>query len=653
MNSSNFATEKRRVIIHVDLDAFYAQVEQVRLKIPPDVPVAVQQWAGLIAVNYPARAKGIKRHINIEEARKLCPELVFVHVATFANGDSEPKYHPNPQVKSHKVSLDIYRSASRKVMDIMARFFPKYQRASIDEAYLDATDEVHKRLLARFNVSSEAELEGCIPNVDWEGCGKLVGEDVKRIAHNKTLAKLCSAMNKPNQQTILRESQVLDYMKELPFQKIRNLGGKLGEEIEEKLKVDKAGDLWEYSLNALKAKLGDATGVWVYDVCRGICHEPVQQAALQKSFGCNKALRPAVQNMKEFEKWLNVLVSELFYRLNEEIEINGRWPKTLGFSYRTASGGGQSRSFPMPSRLKVTSVEILTQHIKSFLPEPKILFPCAHMGLGVSGLSKEETTSSYSLQTFFKPIAASGTKAIPTNPEPQDVVVKDGQVWGDEEDGKENGDKENGDKENDDSETVMDGEEETGSSTKACGDEIADVEETQHVEGGGGSKTHDDEIMETATSVSQGQAMDLDASSRRSPNLLAEVTDGEPKVDVESNPNSNNLNEEQKVDQTGFQIACEECGASINADDRDYHLAMKLLKEEFKTGTGGSENRQQGHHIKNAVSGSSNAASSHGVKRKSLSSQGGRGSGSGAGKSCTSGNSKVPKLTSFFAKKEG
>jgi DNA polymerase eta len=72
------------VVLHVDLDCFYAAVEHVRLSIPKDQPLAVQQWDGLIAVNYAARAAGIARHERAGEAlRKVgIPEFVFHHAAT-------------------------------------------------------------------------------------------------------------------------------------------------------------------------------------------------------------------------------------------------------------------------------------------------------------------------------------------------------------------------------------------------------------------------------------------------------------------------------------------------------------------------------------------------------------------------------------------
>jgi DNA polymerase eta len=165
-----------RVILHLDLDCFYAQVEHVRLGIPLSTPLAVQQWLGIIAVNYSARAKGIKRFHNINEAKVLCPELVSVHVATYAEGDLEPKYHPNPSARTHKVSLDIYRAASKKIMSIFKRYFPNFQRASVDEAYIDATEEVNRRIMERYmGLRAEGDVEE-EPEVNWTDAGHLVGD---------------------------------------------------------------------------------------------------------------------------------------------------------------------------------------------------------------------------------------------------------------------------------------------------------------------------------------------------------------------------------------------------------------------------------------------------------------------------------------------
>ena len=146
---------QRRVVIHLDLDCFYAQVEAKRLGIDPSVPLAVQQWSGLIAVNYPARHRGVKRHLNVTEAKKLVPELVCVHVETIGDDEgghvdaetAEDDAHDAAGVgvpttektdgtshdkQSRKVSLRRYRRASWRVMSALADRCKHVERASIE-----------------------------------------------------------------------------------------------------------------------------------------------------------------------------------------------------------------------------------------------------------------------------------------------------------------------------------------------------------------------------------------------------------------------------------------------------------------------------------------------------------------------------------------
>src|SRR5204863_8056526 len=111
-----------RVIAHIDLDAFYAQCEMVRLNTPRDQPLAVQQWESLIAVNYAARSFGVSRMINAREARKRCPQLITQHVATFREGDGGTwRYRDDAsdRIDTDKVSLDPYRAESRKILEVV------------------------------------------------------------------------------------------------------------------------------------------------------------------------------------------------------------------------------------------------------------------------------------------------------------------------------------------------------------------------------------------------------------------------------------------------------------------------------------------------------------------------------------------------------
>lgn len=93
------------------------------------------------------------------------------------------------------------------------------------------------------------------------------------VAHYKVVAKLCSSKNKPNNQTVLRENARLDFMRDVPFKKIRNMGGKLGSEVGSGLEILEAGEIWKHDILDLQELYGESTGLYIYNICRGINDE--------------------------------------------------------------------------------------------------------------------------------------------------------------------------------------------------------------------------------------------------------------------------------------------------------------------------------------------------------------------------------------------
>ena len=156
-----------RCILHLDLDCFYAQVESKRLGLPEDEPLAVQQWGGLLAINYAARAFGIKRGMRVEEAMTLCPALRTPHVPLVGGdggaggGGGGGGSADEPDRSQAKVSLERYRTESTKIFALLESLAPELERASIDEAYIDATElagEEHARVLSDPEVWARAVL---------------------------------------------------------------------------------------------------------------------------------------------------------------------------------------------------------------------------------------------------------------------------------------------------------------------------------------------------------------------------------------------------------------------------------------------------------------------------------------------------------------
>lgn len=246
-----------RVIAHIDLDAFYAQCEMVRLGTPREAPLAVRQWDSLIAVNYPARDSGITRMISAAEAKKLCPDVVLQHVATFREGEGGKWAYREDAFKNigtDKVSLDPYRAESRKVLAVMkegvSRWhaavtgengvgtetsappfeiqtqLPSVEKASIDEVFIDLSPLVFGALLQRYpelragslgedqgaslpcppTTALEWNAEDCLIDLDenetevddpdWDDIAMLIGSEIIRSVRTAVwnhLSYTCSA----------------------------------------------------------------------------------------------------------------------------------------------------------------------------------------------------------------------------------------------------------------------------------------------------------------------------------------------------------------------------------------------------------------------------------------------------------------------------
>ncbi|KAJ3336668.1 DNA-directed DNA polymerase eta rad30, partial [Kappamyces sp. JEL0680] len=231
-------------------------------------------------------------------------------------------------------------------MALVKSFCPTFQKASVDEAFLDVTAQVRQLIVADgWDVLADA------PVVPWTGpapqaqqtfllqdrCDTrgwkdlqlyyacLVSLQVRNeihsklgytcstgIAHNKMLAKLVSATNKPAKQTVLLEEQAMEYMKDVTLTSIRGLGGLKGQKIVELFGIEKACELWPLSLETLAAKLGEDEARWIYDICRGNCHELVSQTLLTKSIqSCKNFSRSGLRDAKQTQDWFRNMSSEL------------------------------------------------------------------------------------------------------------------------------------------------------------------------------------------------------------------------------------------------------------------------------------------------------------------------------------------------------
>lgn len=391
----------------------------------------------LIAVNYPARKFGISRMITATEARKLCPDAILQHVATWKEGDEKWAYHKDASANmaTHKVSLDPYRLESRKILACMKGCLPpdlqRVEKAGIDEVFLDLSAQVHSILLERYPelASPPKDLSEFLPlppttvldwqadalvdldaseteddDPDWDDVAILLGSEIVRdvraavreqlkytcsggIAHNKMLSKLGSAHRKPNQQTVIRNRAIQQFLSDFKFTKIRNLGGKLGTQIVDTFETDTVSGLLEVPVERLKQKLGDETGSWVYQTIRGIDQSEVNSRTQIKSMLSAKSFRPSINSREQASRWLRIFVGDIYARLVEEgVLENKRRPKTINLHFRH---GDQTKSRQMPIPLGKTIDETILFDLASKLLGQIILkgnvWPCANLSLSVAG----------------------------------------------------------------------------------------------------------------------------------------------------------------------------------------------------------------------------------------------------------------------------
>lgn len=372
------AVPRHRAVALVDMDCFYVQVEQ---KLAPEwngKPCAVAQYntfqgGGLIAVNYEARAFGVKRGMRGQEAAKLAKDLHLFRV---------------PEVRG-KADLTRYRDAGAEVLSVLCQFSDVVERASVDEAYLDLTEACKAVPIPRDASSlpntflaqqpketpqdsdgTRADLAAWLSEIDDPDCpdallarAAALAEQIRAavyeqtgyrcsagIAHNKVLAKLACGLHKPNKQTVLTESGVPILFATLPIHKLRNLGGKLGQDIQDLLQVEVVADLLRFSQDQLTSQFGHKTGTWLYQLVRGVDHEQVTPRKLALSIGCGKNFRGklALDATSKVKHWLEQLSEELVIRLLRDREQNQRIAQLLVVSVRkVGQEGGTSRSCPL------------------------------------------------------------------------------------------------------------------------------------------------------------------------------------------------------------------------------------------------------------------------------------------------------------------
>mgnify|MGYP001205966351 FL=1 len=280
-----------RKILHVDMDAFYASVEQRDNPELRGKPVAVGGSAArgvVAAASYEARAFGVRSALPSVTAKRRCPELIFV-----------------------KPRFDGYRAVSAQIHEIFAEYTDLIEPLSLDEAYLDVTENKQS---IKFATEVATIIRARIKEVT--GLNASAG-----ISYCKFLAKLASDLNKPNGQAVITPKNGPAFVADLAVKKFHGVGPATAEKMQ-RLGIVTGADLREKSLTFLRDNFGKS-GAWYYGISRGIDERPVQPDRPRKSIGAEDTFAVDIFDLEAAEAELGLL-AEKVWRHAANKQISGR-----------------------------------------------------------------------------------------------------------------------------------------------------------------------------------------------------------------------------------------------------------------------------------------------------------------------------------------
>ncbi|XOV93969.1 MAG: DNA polymerase IV [Bacteroidota bacterium] len=346
-----------RKIIHIDMDAYYASVEQ---KDNPELkgkPIAVggsKERGVVAAASYEARKFGVRSAMPSVTAAKRCPDLIFV-----------------------KPRFSRYAEISKQIRNIFFEYTDLVEPLSLDEAYLDVTEnqkgiksatmiatEIRKRILETTGLTSSAG-----------------------ISYNKFLAKTASDINKPNGQFVILPEEADSFLLKFPIHKFFGIGKVTAEKM--KLAgIFTGADLRKKSLEDLIIRYGKS-GSYYFNICRGIDNRSVEPDRERKSLSVENTYEHDLNDLDEVYQHLDQLAVELFRRYQKQ----GKMGKTLTIKIKYGDFQQITRS-----HTQETSISELNeiQEMSRALVEEDLLRPegIRLLGIGISGFIQEDSLPS-------------------------------------------------------------------------------------------------------------------------------------------------------------------------------------------------------------------------------------------------------------------
>lgn len=351
------AAPRQRKIIHVDMDAFYASVEQ---RDNPDLrgkPVAVggsRERGVVAAASYEARKFGVRSAMASLTAKRQCPDLIFV-----------------------KPRFEVYKAISQQIREMFAEHTAIIEPLSLDEAYLDVTENLQGIPLARdVALAIRAKIK------QETGLNASAG-----ISYNKFLAKLASDHRKPNGQYVITPEMGPAFVEALPVGKFHGIGPATSAKMNS-LGLYTGLDMRNQSLEFMQANFGKA-GAYYYWISRGVDHREVRANRIRKSVGAENTFSADLTEFEPMLAGLQPLIDKV-WRHCEEKDTRGR---TVTLKVKFADFELISRSQTVASAVGSRSeLESASAELR------KALFPMEKavrlLGVSISGFLTAEMSAS-------------------------------------------------------------------------------------------------------------------------------------------------------------------------------------------------------------------------------------------------------------------
>ena len=353
-------TQPMRKIIHIDMDAFFASVELLDRPDLKHLPVVISTHhprAVIAAASYPARTFGLRSAMSMSQALKLCPQVIVI----------EPNFQK-------------YQHVSQQIHEIFQQYTPLIEPLSLDEAYLDVTENFK-------NIPSATEVAMHIRAEIFKVTGLTASAGV---APNKFLAKIASDWNKPNGICVIKPNQVQHFIYDLPLKKIPGVG-KVTQEKLKRLELETLGDLQQIDEAVLTHHFGKY-GKQLFLYAQGIDERPVQSERQRQQISKETTFDSDL-NLQECLPYWDNLIERVWQNLEKkQLQARGVTVKLKLKNFHVLQ---HSKSF----KQHLKSLDEIKQILKILLDEMYIPkeYQFRLIGIGVYQLTEIQTETQLSL----------------------------------------------------------------------------------------------------------------------------------------------------------------------------------------------------------------------------------------------------------------